>query len=100
MSIINKAGLFIGKKIVYYQSATKYVSIINFLLILATFKATYNLQISAPIIIVAGLITAMLIGIIDYRYIMKHQIAYANENNNILKELRELRRELQESKKL
>jgi len=93
--IIDAAGKVIGKNIVYYQSAGKYVSIINFLLLLATFKAAYNIGVSAYFIIPIAFVFVMIVGVIDYKFIMRHQIAFVNEKNNILKEIRELRAEIE-----
>jgi len=86
----------IGKAVVYYQSAAKYVGIINFILILATFKATYNINISNTIIIPIGIIGIIIIGTIDYKYILKHQIAHQNEQNNLLQEIRKANKKIEE----
>lgn len=93
---VERISKVIGKGTVYYQSAIKYVGMVNFLLILATFKATYELEISAWLLIPVGLFIAMIVGYIDYRFIIKHQIAHKNEKNNVLKEIREVKRILKE----
>ena len=97
-NLLAKAGKFIGNKMVYYQAATKYVGLLNFLLILATFKATYELGISIWVIIPLGFLLVMVVGLIDYKFVMKHQLASINKKNNILIELKEVKKMLEEMK--
>ena len=92
--LTERVGKLSGKMMVYYLSASRYMGLVNFLLIIATFKATYGINISAYILLPVGFILAMLIGIVDYNFVMKHQIAYTNEQNNILAEIQQLRKEI------
>ena len=91
---VNKLSSLVGEQLVYYLNASKYVSLVNFILILATFHATYDIGINIFIIILVGLIGSQVLGYIDYTYIMKHQMDHANEKNNILKEIQSLRTEI------
>ena len=83
---------------VYFGRIGAYLSVINFLMILATFKLSYNIPISAYVIIPIGMIFAILIGYADYRFIMKYEIEHSNKQNNIKKQLDKIQKLLEEKK--
>lgn len=78
----------IGEFKVYLNGASFYMSQLNFILILASFKALYDIPFSAYIIVPILYIIVLIVGYIDYRYILKHQLKFHNEKNNILMELK------------
>lgn len=74
---------FLAKLKVYFLRAGTYVNIINFLLILATFKLTYSINISSFIVVPIGFLIVLLVGYIDYKIIMKNEIEHTNKQNDI-----------------
>jgi len=83
---------------VYYSRAGIYVSVLNFLMILATFKITYDIQISAFILVPIGLLFTLGVGFMDYKLVMKHEITHSNKQNNIKKQLDEIQKQLENLK--
>lgn len=79
---------------IYYSSAAIYVSMINFLMIIATAKKTYDMQVSLFLIIPVGIIIAIIIGWLDYTYIMKHQLKHTNKKNDIKIQLNRIEEKL------
>ena len=75
---------------VYFSRAGMYISIINFMLLLATFKLTYNINISAFVIVPLGVIFTLLIGYLDYRLIFVQEIIHANKQSDIKKQLNKI----------
>lgn len=88
--MINKLFGTIAKIKIYFGSSALYLSIINFIMILATFKATYNINISAYYIVPIGFVGVIIMGWLDYTLIAKHQIKYANKKNDIKAQLNRL----------
>ena len=76
---------WLAKVKVYFSRAGMYVSMLNFLMILATFKLTYSINISAFIIVPIGFFLALTLGYIDYKLVMKHEIEHSNKQNDIKK---------------
>lgn len=79
---------------VYFQSATFYLSFVNFVLILATFKVTYGIDISAFVIVPLGFICVLLLGFLDYKLILSHQSKYINEKNSLKSQLNSIEKKL------
>ena len=77
---------------VYYSGVAPYISIVNFSLILATFKQTFNLQVSAYVIVPIGILGALLVGYIDYKLLLPHRLARANKQNDIKGDVNEILR--------
>ena len=67
--------------------AGAYLSIINFILIFATFNKTYSLNIDFFALIIVGFIVIIIIGILDYVFIMKHEFEHINSKNDIKQQL-------------
>lgn len=61
----------------YFARASTYISLVNFVLLLATFKKTYNLQISVVLVTLIGLSIITITGIIDYKFIFLKQNTHA-----------------------
>lgn len=80
---------------VYFQSATFYLSFVNFVLILATFKVTYDIDISAFVIVPLGFICILLLGFLDYKLILSHQSKYINEKNSLKSQLNRIEEKLE-----
>lgn len=80
-----KLGLFykLAKLKVYILRTTTYLSLINFVLILATFKNVYDIQISNFILIPVGVLFGLFIGILDYVLILKHETEFQNKKNDV-----------------
>jgi Na+-transporting NADH:ubiquinone oxidoreductase subunit NqrE len=88
MEIWNRQKLGKGAKLVarfksYYMRASHYVGMMNFLMILATLKQAYGLNISVWVMIPVGIFGVLLVGWFDYKYIMSHQIKYDNKMNDL-----------------
>jgi hypothetical protein len=72
---------------VFYSRSAIYISILNFLMILATFKASYNINISIFILIPMGVFLVLILGFLDYKLVMANEIMYSNQQNNIKSQL-------------
>ena len=78
----------------YLGYAMHYLGIINFTLLLATFKKTYGIQVSAYVIVPIGIIMMLLVGWLDYKYIAGHQIAHSNAINDLKHQLDRIERRI------
>ena len=85
----------IAKLKVYFSRAGMYISVLNFLMLLATFKLSYKVQISAMILIPLGLIFTLFIGWIDYKLVMKHELEHVNKQNDIKAQLNVIQKKLE-----
>jgi uncharacterized membrane protein YqgA involved in biofilm formation len=83
---------------VYFNSLSSYLGIINFLLLLLTFKSVYDINVKAIIIIPLAVLFGGLVGYIDYKYIQKPQNKISNEMNDLKHDLEEIKKELKEIK--
>lgn len=79
---------------VYMNRSSSYVSIINFAMLFATFKKTYNINISSFILIPIGFIITLFIGYIDYKFILAKEIQHNNKQNNIKHQLNKIEKKL------
>ena len=61
----------------YFARAGTYMSLLNFVLLLATFKKTYNLNISAIFVGFLGIFFMTIIGLIDYKFVLMKQNTHA-----------------------
>jgi len=84
----------VGKGKVYFNRVSMYLGIMNFILILANFKQNYNIEIPVLLVIPLGLLFILIIGWIDYNFIMKHEITHSNKQNDIKKQLNRIERSL------
>lgn len=83
---------------VYFGQASLYLSAANFILLLATVKQSYNIQFSAWILVPIGLLGTLLIGWIDYRFVLWHQQEHANKMNDIKEQLDRIESKLEKLK--
>lgn len=79
---------------VYFARSGMYIGIINFLMILATFKITYNIPVSAYIIVPVGFVFALGVGYADYKLVMTHEVKHNNKKNDIKQQLNEIQKQL------
>ena len=75
---------------VFYSRAALYISVLNFLMIMGTFKKTYSIHISLYLLVPLGVIFVLAIGIFDYHMVMANEIEYSNKRNDIRSKLDEL----------
>lgn len=83
MSRINNLFEKLAHVKVYFASAGVYTNIVNFALILATFKATYNIDIPVYVLVPFGFVCIITVGFIDYTMILKHQQKHVNKQNDL-----------------
>jgi len=76
---------------VYFNGLASYLGIINFLLLLLTFKSIYHIDVKAIVIIPLAILFGGLIGYIDYAYIQKPQNLIANQMNDLKQDLEEIK---------
>ena len=69
-----------------------YVGILNFLVLILTFKKVYEIPGSAFLVVFICLLFGLIIGFIDYKYIMGHEWEIGNRNNDIKKDLEEIKK--------
>ena len=67
----------------YFGRVSGYLSPINFILLLLTFKQNYNIEIKAIYVILITIPLIILFGFIDHKFILKHELNHINERNNI-----------------
>lgn len=84
----------IAKFKVYFSSAGLYLSVVNFLMILATFKLTYGIDISAFILVPLGFIGVIILGYLDYILILKYQTKHSNKKNDLKHQMNRIEKKL------
>lgn len=72
---------------VYFSSASLYLSVLNFLLVLGTFKQAYGIPLSAWVMIPVGFAGTILVGYLDYRFIRRAETEHANRQNDLKEQL-------------
>jgi UDP-N-acetylmuramyl pentapeptide phosphotransferase/UDP-N-acetylglucosamine-1-phosphate transferase len=72
---------------IYYGNAALYLGVVNFALLLATFKKSYDLNLSAFLLVPVGLLGVFFIGWMDYHFILKEQNLFANRKNDLKEQL-------------
>jgi hypothetical protein len=82
----------------YFAFSGIYISMINFSLIIATFKATYDIDVSVFIIIPLGFLTILFIGFMDYNFVFYHQTKHVNKKNDIKIQLDRIEKQLEDMK--
>ena len=87
---------FVAQIKVYFSNAGIYLSIANFIMLLATFKLAYNINISAYILIPIGFMAALLIGYLDYKLIFLKQTEHINKRNDIKIQLNRIEKKLEQ----
>jgi hypothetical protein len=93
---INSLLNLIAQTKVYFSNAGIYLSIANFIMILATFKLAYKISISAYILVPAGFLLVLLIGYLDYRLIFLKQTQHINKRNDIKHQLNRIEKKLEQ----
>lgn len=83
---------------VYFNSLASYLGILNFLLLLLTFKNVYNIQISAFVIIPIALLFGGIVAFVDYNFIQKPQNAITNQVNDLKHDLNDIKIMIKEIK--
>ena len=73
----------VAKIKVYFIRALSYLSILNFMMIFATFKKAYNIPISSYIIIPFGVLCALIVGYLDYKLVLGYETEHNNKQNNV-----------------
>lgn len=82
-------GIAIGKS--FTGRAMGYFGFVNLFLMLLTFKKVYEIQIPSIIIVCVGMVVILFVGFIDYKYVLKYELAHGNRKNNIKKDLEEIK---------
>ena len=81
---------------VYFSNAGIYLSIANFVMILATFKLAYNINISAYALVPIGFVMVLIVGWVDYRFIFLKQTQHINKRNDIKHQLDRIEKKIEE----
>lgn len=76
---------------IYFNNLSSYLGIVNFILLLLTFKSVYDINISSMIIVPLALFFGLLIGYLDYRFIQKPQYIISNKVNDLKDNLEEIK---------
>lgn len=77
----------LGRLKVYFVGAGFYLSIANFLMLIATSKKIYGVNIPVWVLMLAGFGIVILIGWLDYKLIYRHQVEYGNKMNDLKHQL-------------
>ena len=91
--ILEKTGRFVGRAFVYYSGATNYVGVFNFIMITATFIATYKFNIPLYVAIPLSLAGLTVVGVFHYKFVQQHQSKHINMKNSIYIRLRKLEKD-------
>lgn len=78
----------------YITRTSGWLSIINSIMIILTFKQVYNLKINATTIIIPGIILMLIIGYIDHKIIFPYQVRHMNTQNDIKDDIKKIKRKL------
>ena len=84
-----------GKLKVYFASAAMYALMLNYIMLLATSKQIYGINVKAWIILPLGIGLVLLLGFLDYKLIGKHQITHQNKINDIKSQLGDIQEMLE-----
>lgn len=71
----------------YYTSATTYVNVANFIMLAASFKLLYGIDVSVYLLVPLAFTSLVLLGYLDYRFILGRQVAHANQINDLKHQL-------------
>ncbi|HPE15038.1 MAG TPA: hypothetical protein PLT65_04310 [Bacilli bacterium] len=71
----------------YFNSMASYLGIVNFLLLLLTFKNVYHINFSAWLVVPSALLLGGLVGYLDYRFVLIKQNTISNDVNNLKHQL-------------
>lgn len=80
----------------YFTNTLFYMSVANFVMILASFKLLYKVPVSVWIVVPAGFLLVLAVGYIDYRFIFGRQLAYTNQKNDLKMQLDRIEKRLEE----
>ena len=94
LSKIYKLSKLIAKGKIYVVRSSTYLNIINFILIMATFKQTYKLNISNFILVPIGLFVGLFIGYLDYKLILRHETMLNNKKNDVKDQIDRIEKEI------
>jgi len=83
---------------IYLQRSQFYISMINFLLIAATAKQTYDVQISAFYLVPVLGLSVLILGFIDYIFVLPHELEYRNRKNDLKQDLEEIKKKIEDCK--
>lgn len=82
----------------FIARANTWLGMVNSVLIILTFKRVYELSIPAWLIITIGVVVFLIIGILDFYLVMPYQILHQNTQNDMKKDLVQLRRMIEDGK--
>lgn len=87
--MIDKTLKTLAQLKVYFLGAGPYIGLLNFIMLLSTFKQTFDVKISVFLIVPVGFLFTLLIGYLDYHLILKHQVEHSNRMNNRLNKIQD-----------
>ena len=78
----------------YVTRATGWMSIVNLFLILFTFTKVHNIGIAPLFLMIVGMAGIILVGVIDFFWIMRYQMEHANSRNDLKDDLIKIHKKL------
>lgn len=69
-------------KVLFLRSGS-YIGVINFILLIGTFKQTYNMEFSFYYVVPLAFLLILIIGYLDYKLILFSETRIANTKNDI-----------------
>lgn len=82
----------------FASRSAQYFSLVNTLLIITTFFAVKNIKINFYLLITLLVGLVIVVGVLDYFLVLKHEIAHMNSQNNIKQDTQKIIKELEEQK--
>lgn len=74
--------------------ATSWMGIVNLFLIMLTFKKVYEITVPAWLVIFSGMMVVMLVGVVDFFFILRHEFAHNNSRNDMKQDLIQIKNKL------
>jgi hypothetical protein len=90
----------VGQSKVYFVGAMVYFNIMNFIMLLLTSNKLYSLGFSTKIVVPVGCIIVAIIGVVDYKFVLKHQLHHYNRKNDVKQQLNRVEDNLIEIRKI
>lgn len=88
----------IGRMKLYFNNVGTYLSIVNFTMLMLTFKKVYDIKVNAFWIALTGLVVIFIVGFIDYKLIYRHQLKEGNRMNDMKIQLDRIEEKLKKIK--
>lgn len=88
----------VSKVKICFTQAGNYIGMVNFLILLLSLRKLYEIDISIFILIPVGFSLMLLVGFLDYTFILPNYLKHINKQNDIKEDLEEIKKILKNVK--